>query len=402
MTSAAIRLLGPAFVAAVAYVDPGNFASNFAAGSQFGYRFAWALVLANAAAMLIQYCAAKLGIATGRSLPELCRDRYPRKVSAVLWIQGELVAMATDVAEFIGAAVGLDLLFRIGLPAAAAITAAVAFTMLSLRGRGYRNFELTIAALLLAVSAGFVFQLLSVGGQDGVQLLRGLVPHADGPRQITLIVAIIGATVMPHAIYLHSALMNDRITPDGERDRRILLRFSRYDCLIGLSMAGLTNLAMLCVAAALFFLPHAAVAGSLHEIFGRMSAAAGSAAASAFGFALAASGLASSAVGTYAGQVVMSGFMSWRLPLIARRAITMIPSLLIICVSATPESALIYTQVVLSFGLPFALIPLTILGSDRNVMGTLANRRTFTLTMWCITALVCGLNVYLVLLSFSS
>src|SRR5215470_9032466 len=299
---AVAALLGPAFVAAVAYVDPGNFATNFSAGAQFGYALAWVIVLANLMAMLVQYLSAKAGVATGRDLPELCRDYLPRAVSLGLWAQAELVAMATDLAEFVGAAIGLNLLFALPLLPAGLITAVVAFGVLAMEQRGYRRFELAIAALLGLVLLGFAYDLATVGASaSGVA--AGLVPDLGGSGQLLLVAGIIGATVMPHVVYLHSALTKSRVSCANDVERRQLLRFQRADVLIALGAAGLINLAMLFVAASLFTghaLPGEGSIAAAHASLGRLV---GGGAALAFAVALLASGLSSSSVGTYAGQV---------------------------------------------------------------------------------------------------
>jgi len=391
-----VGLLGPAFVASVAYVDPGNFATNFAGGAEHGYQLVWVIVLANLMAVLVQYLTAKAGLATGRSLPALCRERYGRRTNVMLWIQAEIVAMATDLAEFVGAAIGLNLVFGMPLLPAGIVTAVVAFAVLALQQRGYRPFELAVIALLMLVGAGFIYLFLAVGGQDYGQLAAGVVPSIGGGDSLSLVVGIIGATVMPHVVYLHSALHTNRIGAADAGERRVLLRYNVWDCVVGLSAAGLVNLAMLCIAAALFH--HPGLTGisdlsAVHEHLGRLV---GGGAALAFGVALIASGLSSSSVGTYAGQVVMAGFMNWRIPLLARRALTMAPSLVVLALATNPTQALVYSQVVLSFGIPFALVPLLSVTRDRGVMTELTNRRVTTALMLIVTIVISGLNAYLV------
>ncbi|MGZ4222190.1 MAG: Nramp family divalent metal transporter, partial [Solirubrobacteraceae bacterium] len=248
---ATLAMLGPAFVASVAYVDPGNFATNIQGGAQFGYLLLWVVVLANLMAMLIQYLSAKLGIATDRDLPELCRERFPRPVTVGLWIQAELMAMATDIAEFLGAAIGLNLLFGVPLLIAGLITGAITFLLLELHGRGFRRFELAIAGLLGLVLAGFLYETLKIG-PSAPEALKGLIPSLGGTTYLYLAVGIIGATVMPHAIYLHSALTNGRMQVRSDAERRTVLKFERLDVIIALGLAGVINLAMLAVAAKLF------------------------------------------------------------------------------------------------------------------------------------------------------
>ena len=395
-----LAMLGPAFVAAVAYVDPGNFATNISAGARFGYRLAWVIAAANAMAMLVQYLSAKVGVATGRDLPELCRSTLPRPVTYGLWAQAELVAMATDLAEFVGAAIGLNLLFRVPLPAAGAITAVVAFAILALDQRGYRRFELAVAALLGLVLLGFAYDLIAAGVSPA-DIGAGLVPGLNGSSGMLLLTAgIIGATVMPHVVYLHSALTKSRVSCSDDHERRELLRFQRIDVLIALGAAGLINLAMLFVAASLFSrtsAPHQGTIEAAHTELGRLV---GGGAALAFAIALLASGLSSSSVGTYAGQVVMQGFIGRRIPVFLRRALTMAPALIVLALGLPPTGSLIISQVVLSFGIPFALVPLVLLTSRHDIMGPLVNRRPTTAAAACVAALIIVLNVYLLWLTF--
>ena len=393
-------LLGPAFVAAVAYVDPGNFATNFSAGAQFGYSLVWVILLANLMAMLVQYLSAKAGVATGRDLPELCRDHLPRAVSLGLWAQAELVAMATDLAEFVGAAVGLNLLFRLPLLPAGLVTAVVAFGVLAMEQRGYRRFELAIAALLGLVFLGFAYDLAAVGASPAA-IGHGLVPGLGGGR-LLLIVGIIGATVMPHVVYLHSALTKSRVPCRDDAERRLLLRFQRLDVVIALGAAGLVNLAMLAVAASLAPRSGALGGGSIpvvHDALGRL---AGGGAALAFAVALLASGLSSSSVGTYAGQVVMQGFLGRRIPLFLRRALTMLPALVVLATGLPPTTSLVISQVVLSFGIPFALVPLVLLTRRADIMGPLVNRRATSAAAACVTAVIVLLNGYLLYVTLAS
>ncbi len=390
-----LALLGPAFVASVAYIDPGNFATNFAAGAEHGYQLVWVIVMANLMAILVQYLTSKAGIATGRSLPELARERFPRRANVLLWIQAEVVAMATDLAEFVGAALGLHLVFGISLFPAGLITAVVAFAILGLEQRGYRKFELAIIALLGIVGLGFLYTFFAVGEQDYGALLGGLVPSLDGGSSVGLAVGIIGATVMPHVIYLHSALHTDRIQPEDAGERRTLLRYNRIDVVIGLGIAGFVNLSMLCIAAALFHKPGLMGISELGPIHSHLDTLVGGGAALAFGIALMASGFSSSSVGTYAGQIVMAGFMNWRIPLLVRRSLTMLPSLLVLALAANTTQALVLSQIVLSFGIPFALVPLLLITRQADVMGEQVNARLTTAIMAVITLIISGLNVYL-------
>ncbi len=388
-------LLGPAFVAAVAYIDPGNFATNFTAGAKFGYALVWVVVAANLMAMLVQYLSAKTGVATGRDLPELCREHFGRAVSRGLWAQAELIAMATDLAEFIGAAIGLNLLFRIPLFPAGLITGAVAFGILALEQRGYRRFELAIAALLGIVFLGFVYDLAAVGA-DPAAVAAGLVPRIPGADGPLLVAGIIGATVMPHVVYLHSALTKARVPCRDDAERRELLRFQRLDVLIGLGAAGLINLAMLFVAASVFS-QHGirAGAGSIEAAHAGLGRLVGGGAALAFAVALLASGLSSSSVGTYAGQVVMQGFIRRRIPLFLRRGLTMLPALVVLGLGVPATYSLVISQVVLSFGIPFALVPLVLLTRRADIMGPLVNRPVTTAATACIAVTIIALNLYL-------
>ena len=393
-------LLGPAFVAAVAYIDPGNFATNFSAGAVSGYALGWAIVAANLMAMLVQYLSAKAGIAAGRDLPELCRDHLPRAVSLGLWVQAELIAMATDLAEFVGAAIGLNLLFGVPLLAAGLMTAVVAFGILALENRGYRRFELAIAGLLGIVLLGFGYDLAVVGG-SAPGMAAGLVPSLAGRESLLLVTGIIGATVMPHAVYLHSALTKSRVSCRDDAERRELLSFARLDVVVALGSAGIINLAMLFVAAALFRSagqpPGSDAIFAAHGQLGRLV---GGGAALAFAIALLASGLSASSVGTYAGQVVMQGFIGRRIPLLVRRGLTMLPALVVLGAGLPATQSLVLSQVVLSFGIPFALVPLVALTSRQAIMGSLVNRRMTTVVTACIAALIIGLNGYLLYAAF--
>jgi manganese transport protein len=349
-------------------------------------------------AMLVQYLSAKVGVATGQDLPELCRDRLPRAVSRGLWIQAELIAMATDLAEFVGAAIGLNLLFRLPLLAAGLVTAVVAFGILAMEQRGYRRFELAIAALLGLVFLGFAYDLATVGASPA-GVAAGLVP-SFGSSRLLLVAGIIGATVMPHVVYLHSALTKSRVSCANDAERRELLRFGRLDVLIALGAAGLINLAMLFVAASLFSKHGLPGDGSIQAAHASLGRLVGGGAALAFAVALLASGLSSSSVGTYAGQVVMQGFVGRRIPVFLRRGLTMLPALVVLGLGLSPTGSLVISQVVLSFGIPFALVPLVLLTRRADVMGSLVNRPLTTAAVGCVAALIVALNVYLLYLTF--
>jgi manganese transport protein len=393
---AVLPFLGPAFIAAVAYVDPGNFATNMAAGSQFGYALLWVVLAANLMAMVVQTLSAKLGIATGRSLAEVCRDRFPARVVVLLWLQAEAVAMATDLAEFVGAALGLHMVFGLSLWACAIITGLAAFIILGMQVSGFRRLEATITAMVAVIVLAFGLEVLR-GKPAARAFTHGLfVPSLPGGGSAFLAVSIIGATVMPHVIYLHSSLTQSRIVGRDEGERRRIFRFEIVDISIAMGVAGLVNLAMLALAAAVF---HArgltGVGNDLGQVFAGLNQFLGAHSGTVFGIALLASGIASSCVGTMAGQVVMQGFIRRQIPVFARRAITMIPALVLIAAGFSPTRALLLSQVFLSLGIPFALIPLLIFTSTRGLMGTLVNRYPMTLAAGAITALIVGLNLYL-------
>jgi manganese transport protein len=392
-----LPLLGPAFVAAIAYIDPGNFATNITAGSRFGYLLVWVVVVSNLMAMLIQYLSAKAGIATGRNLPELCRDNFSRRVTRGLWVQAELVAIATDLAEVLGGAIALRLLFDLPLLAGGCITAAVAFALLGLQSRGARPFEVAITGMLLVVLVGFLFSLIA-GGVDAGAAAAGLVPRFQGPDTLLLATGMLGATVMPHVIYLHGALTQDRYRRTTERERLGLLRSQRIDVVVAMSLAGIINLSMLVVAArVLSGLP--TPVDTIEAAHAGLATTLGPTAALLFALALLASGFAASGVGTYSGQVVMQGFLRRRIPLVLRRLVTLAPALVIIALGVDPTRALVISQVVLSFGIPFALIPLVMLTSRRPIMGALVNTRLTTTVTAGVAAVICVLNVSLIVLT---
>ena len=392
---AALTMLGPAFVAAVAYVDPGNFATNIEGGASFGYLLLWAVSGANLMAMLIQYLSAKLGIITDHSLPELFRATYSRPLSWGMWVQAEIMAMATDIAEFVGAALGLNLLFGVPLVVAGVMTGFIAFGILALQSRGYRRFELVITALLGVIFLGFLYETLKIG-PSARESLHGLLPHLAGSDSLYIAVGIVGATVMPHVIYLHSALTNGRTPVRNQRERARVLRFERLDVMIALGLAGLVNMAMLAVAAKLFHGGGHAEVSSISQAHAVFAQRVGGGAALAFSVALLASGASSSSVGTYAGQVVMRGFVNLNIPLFLRRLVTMVPAIVVLAVGMNPTQVLILSQVVLCFGIPFALIPLVALTSKREIMGEHVNRRLTTITAFGVAALIVALNMLLI------
>ena len=392
-------LLGPAFVAAVAYVDPGNFATNFSGGAAFGYTLLWVIVAANLMAMLIQSLTAKLGLATGRDLATLCRERLPRPVTWGLWVQAEAVAIATDLAEIVGGAVALNLLFGVPLPVGGLITAVVAFLLLAAQSRGHRPFERVIAGLLLVIGLGFGYTLVGSGIDVG-SAAAGMVPTFDGAESIVLATGILGATVMPHVIYVHSALTpgryGDAVTAGRTQEgRRRLLKAQRLDVLLAMGLAGLVNASMLIIAAQLF--TGGSQADSLESVHAGLGDQLGTGAALAFALALLASGFASSSVGTHAGQVVMAGFLRRHIPVLTRRLITLAPALAVLVLGGDPTTALVWSQVVLSLGIPFALVPLLWLTSRRDLMRGWVNRRVTTVAGSVVAALIIALNARLLI-----
>jgi len=390
-----LPFLGPAFIAAVAYIDPGNFATNIAGGSKFGYTLIWVIVASNLMAMLVQTLSAKLGIATGRNLAEVCRDEFPRGVTIGLWVQAEAIAIATDLAEFLGAALGLRLLFGIGLLPAAFVTGVAAFAILGLQRWGVRLLEAVIAGIVLAIGLCYVIEIFKAQPDWTAVGRHAVVPGFQGRESVLLAVGILGATVMPHVIWLHSALTQNRIVPQDDAQARRLMRFTKIDVAIAMTIAGLINVAMLVMAASTFFRTGHHDIGSLESAHATLAPLLGSAASALFAIALLFSGLSSSAVGTLAGQVVMQGFIRRRIPIVVRRLVTMTPAFVVIGVGADPSRTLILSQVVLSFGIPFALVPLVWFTSRGRLMGTLVNARATTAAAIVVAGIIISLNVFL-------
>ena len=391
--------LGPAFIAAVAYVDPGNFATNISGGAQFGYLLLWVILTSNLMAMLIQSMSAKLGIATGKNLPEVCRERFPKAVTLGLWVQAEVIAMATDLAEFIGAALALNLLFGIPLFPAGLMTAVGAFAILELQRRGFRPLEAAISAMVGVIVIAFAFQMF-YARPEADRILAGLfTPQFAGTESVLLAAGILGATVMPHVIYLHSALTQRRVVGRTEEEKKKIFRFELVDVVIAMAIAGTINASMLIMAAALFHANGLNV-GDIDLAFEQLKVLEGNTPAILFGVALLASGFSSSSVGTMAGQVVMQGFINRRIPLFLRRLITMLPALVVLAIGLNPSRSLVISQVVLSFGIPFALIPLLIHCRNRSVMGALVNRRLTTGIAAVVVGLIVSLNVFLLYRTF--
>ena len=392
-------LLGPAFVAAIAYVDPGNVAANVSGGAQFGFLLLWVIVLANAMAALVQYLSAKLGLVTGLSLPEAVAERMRRPIRLTYWAQAELVAMATDLAEVVGGAIALHLLFGLPLVLGGFITGAVSLLLLVAQKGGQHLFERVITGLLLIIAIGFLTSLVVQPPPVG-PALAGLLPRFHGSESVLLAAAMLGATVMPHVVYLHSGLARDRHgNPDAGRQRRRLLRITRWDVGLAMCIAGAVNLAMLVTAATNLQGRHDT--DSIEGAHAAIRDTLGPTVALFFAIGLLASGLASTSVGAYAGAVIMQGLLRRTIPLLTRRLITLVPAMMILAIGFDPSRALVMSQVVLSFGIPFALAPLIRLTSERNLMGDDTNHRLTTALGWTIAVLITLLNVVLIYLTLT-
>lgn len=387
--------LGPAFIASIAYVDPGNFATNIQSGAQFGYQLLWVVVASNLMAMLIQTLSAKLGIATGNNLAELCRLHYPRPVVWLMWVLMELVAMATDLAEFLGAAIGFNLLLGIPLGAAGVLTVLVTFLILVLQNRGFRPLEAVISAMLGVIAVCYIVETIMDRPDWGLVAYHAVVPQFNGPQSILLAAGILGATVMPHVIFLHSSLTQGRIVVKDPQQRRRLYRYEIADVTIAMGVAGFVNAAMLIMAAATFHRAGLMDVASIEEAHRTLEPLLGDAARWLFALSLLAAGLSSTTVGTMAGQVVMQGFLERHVPIWLRRLVTILPSLVVIFMGLDPTRTLVISQVVLSFGLPFAVIPLIQFSRRSDLMGELVNRRWTTRTAVAVAGLIVLLNLYL-------
>ena len=387
--------LGPAFIASVAYVDPGNYATNIQAGSQFGYMLLWVIVASNLMAMLIQTLSAKLGIATGKNLAELCRTHFSPKITLVMWGVMEIVVMATDLAEFVGAAIGFNLLFGVPLWVAGMLTALATFMILGLERYGFRPLEAVIGVMVGIIGAAYLVETILDKPEWGSVLYHSVVPQFSGPESVLLATGILGATVMPHAIFLHSALTQGRIVVKDPVRARRLFHFEIADVSIAMGLAGLVNAAMLIMAAATFFHKGLTHIGTIEEAHRTLEPLLGAAAGWIFAVSLLASGLSSSSVGTMAGQIIMQGFLKKHIPVWIRRLVTMAPSIVVILMGLDPTRTLVISQVLLSFGLPFAVIPLVLFTRRRDVMGDLVNHRITTLMLAIIAVFIVGLNFYL-------
>jgi manganese transport protein len=397
--SALLPFAGPAMVVSVAYIDPGNFATNIQAGARYGYALLWVVLLANLVAMLFQSLSAKLGIVTGRNLAELCRDRLPKPLVYVMWVVSELAAMATDLAEFLGGAIGLSLLFHMPLLVGMVITAIVTYALLLLEGKGYRRLELTIGALVGVVGLSYLVELFiaPIGWKAlGQQIF---VPNLPDSAAIAIAVGLIGATVMPHALFLHSGLTERRVQARNDAERTRIIRLSNLEVILALTLAGLINLAMVVMAAGAFHGSHPDVA-KIETAYQTLIPLLGGAAATIFLVSLIASGFSSSVVGTMAGQMIMQGFVDFRIPIWLRRAITMLPSFAVVLAGVDATRALVLSQVALSIALPFPMIALVWFTSRGDVMGTFRNGRLVVVLSSLAALIVLGLNVLLLLDAF--
>jgi manganese transport protein len=393
--AALLPFAGPAFIASIAYMDPGNFATNVQGGSSFGYNLLWVVVFANLTAMLFQAMSAKLGIVTGKNLPEVCRDSFSRPVSLCMWAVSEIAAMATDLAEFLGATIGLALLFNLPLLVGAIITGIVTYAILIMQSRGFRKIELLITSFVGVILLCYVVETILARPNWGLVAYHSLVPWLGGRDSILLAVGIIGATVMPHAIYLHSSLTQDRIVPRSKLETKTVVRFSNIDVLIALGIAGVINMAMMYMSAAVFhFGGHPQVA-SIQSAYKTLMPLLGSAAAGIFLLSLMASGISSSVVGTMAGQVIMQGFVGFTIPLWVRRVVTMIPTLVVIGLGVNTTQALVISQVVLSLVLPLPIVVLLVFTGKRSIMADMVNKPLVKFLGIAAAAIVLGLNFVL-------
>jgi manganese transport protein len=393
--------LGPAFIASVAYVDPGNFATNIQGGAQFGYMLLWVIIGSNLMAMLVQTLSAKLGIATGKNLAETCRLYFPKPVVIAMWVLMEIVAMATDLAEFLGAALGFNLLLGVPLWIAGILTAIATFLILGLEKSGFRPLEAVITSFVGVIAIAYVIETFLDKPDWGLVLNSAIVPRFSGTESILLATGILGATVMPHAIFLHSALTQNRIVVRNPKLMQKLFRYEQIDVLIAMGAASLINAAMLIMAASTFHRSGLTSVGTIEQAYITLEPLLGKAASWVFGLSLLASGLSSASVGTMAGQVIMQGFLHFEIPVWIRRLVTMVPSLIVIFVGFDPTRTLVISQVALSFGLPFAIIPLVYFTSRKKLMGVLVNRPMTTVIAWLIAALIVALNFFLIFNSVS-
>lgn len=397
---ALLPFLGPAFIASIAYIDPGNFATNIQSGSQFGYKMLWVVVLANLMAMLLQNISAKLGIATGKNLPELCRDHFPKWLSYTMWGISEIAAMATDIAEFLGATLGLNLLFGIPMLYATLLTGVTTYLILMLERFGFRPLEKFIAAFALMIGACYIIETFLSKPNVSQVAYHSIVPWLGNADSMLLAVGVIGATVMPHAIYLHSSLTQNRVTPRSDEERKKIFRFNTKEVIIALSFAGFVNLAMMYMAASVFNGSGHNDIADIQSAYHTLAPLLGSASASVFLVSLLCSGISSSVVGTMAGQVIMQGFVGFTIPLWLRRVITMLPTVIIVALGINPMQTLVISQVILSFVLPAPIIALIYFTKRKDIMGVLVNKRTTTITSIIAATIILVLNFFLIYQSF--
>ncbi len=398
---AILPFLGPAFIACVAYIDPGNFATNIAGGSAFGYKLLWVIALANLMAMLLQTMSAKLGLATGQNLAELCRQEFRKPVVYAMWIVSEIAAMATDLAEFLGASIAINLLFGIPLLPATLITGVATYLILTLERRGFRPLEVVISVLVGVIAVCYLIETFFSRPNWGQVGFHTVVPWLGGTQSILFAVGIIGATVMPHVIYLHSSLTQQRIIPRSEQEARRIFRWSIPDVVIAMGLAGLVNMAMLFMAASTFFVHGQTNVADINTAYQTLTPLLGAAASTVFAISLLASGLSSSTVGTMAGQVIMQGFVGFTIPIWVRRVVTMIPAVLVAAIGFNPTSTLVISQVVLSFVLPLPVITLIMFTRRRDLMGTLVNKSITTWAAIACSAVILGLNIWLLYSTFA-
>ena len=394
-----LPFVGPAVVASIAYMDPGNFATNIQAGARHGYTLLWVVLLANVIAMLFQAMSARLGIVTGHSLPGLCRLHFPRPLVIAMWLASEVAAMATDLAELIGAAIGISVLFRLPLMASLLIAFFITWGLLTFQSRGFRPIELIITGFVGIISIAYVIELFIAPPDWGLFFYHSVVPQLTGADSVTLAVGIVGATVMPHAIYLHSALMTNRVPSHNDEQRRRLIRFSNREVLAALSLAGVVNMAMVAMAATMFHSGHSDV-GEIETAYHTLLPLMGVVAAGAFMTALLASGISSSVVGTMAGQVIMQDFIGLRIPMWVRRVVTMMPALVVVAMGVNATDALVMSQVVLSLVLPVPMIALFVLIRRPGVMAGFAIGLGTQALAGSATVVVLALNMILLLQSF--
>jgi manganese transport protein len=393
-----LPFLGPAFVASVAYVDPGNFATNISAGAQFGYRLLWVVVAANLVAMLVQHLSSKLGIATGKNLPQTMRVHWPRPVVIGIWITAEIAAMATDLAEFLGAAIGFNLLFHMPLLLGGLLTGAVTIAILGMQRFGFRPIEAVVGSLVGVIALCYLAETFVDRPAWNQVAYHSVTPFVSS-ASLLVSVGILGATVMPHVVYLHSALTQSRIRARTDEQKRRLMRFNLIDVVIAMAIAGMVNMAMLYMAASTFHKFGFTNVTDIGVAYRTLTPLLGSAASIIFGISLLASGVASSAVGTMAGQVIMDGFLGWTVPIWVRRGVTMVPALIVIAVGLPTTMTLVVSQVVLSLALPFAIAPLVWFTANRRIMGVLTNHPTTTMLAALCAVLVVALNMVLIVRS---